>query len=168
MAIKIFHIVLLASVKYIVTLPYALLIGLEYSQALIAVLTGGIGGFLFFYYLSRHIIRAFNNSLPYLKKLIPDYIKNKFKKSGERKELKTTIKKFTKKNRRIIRLKNSYGFWGIIVATPLFLTIPLGAFLACKYYSHRKYLVLFMVLSIIGWAAVLSGLIHLFPNVFLD
>ena len=38
MAIKIIHVILLASVKYIFTLPYAMIIGLEYKQAIIAIL----------------------------------------------------------------------------------------------------------------------------------
>ena len=48
MIIKFAHVILLAAIKFIVTLPYALIIGMEYNQALLAVLTGGIGGFIFF------------------------------------------------------------------------------------------------------------------------
>ncbi|MBK6285707.1 MAG: hypothetical protein IPF54_26295 [Draconibacterium sp.] len=48
MIFKILHVILLASVKYFLTLPYALIIGLDFDQALISVLIGGIGGFLFF------------------------------------------------------------------------------------------------------------------------
>ena len=47
MAIKIFHVILLASVKYIITLPYAMVIGLKYEQAIFAVLTGGRRIFIF-------------------------------------------------------------------------------------------------------------------------
>lgn len=167
MALKIIHVIILASVKYIVTLPYALLIGLEYYQAIIAVLTGGIGGFLFFCYLSKYVVRAFNYVVIYLKKLVPKYLSERRNQNRKSNYIKKSIKKFTKKNRLIIRLKTSYGFWGIIIATPLFLTIPLGAFLACKYYSKRKYLVLYMIISIISWAAILSVLIQLFPDIFL-
>jgi hypothetical protein len=74
---------------------------------------------------------------------------------------------FTRKNRFLARFKKTYGFWGIIITTPLFLTIPLGAFLAGKYYRHRRHLVLYMMGSIVGWAIVLSGIVHLFPNIFL-
>jgi hypothetical protein len=74
---------------------------------------------------------------------------------------------FTRRNRFITRMKSNYGFWGVIIATPVILTIPIGAFLANKYYAQRRHTVLFMILSIIGWAGVLSGLVHLFPGVFL-
>ncbi|NCB07620.1 MAG: hypothetical protein EOM73_05605 [Bacteroidia bacterium] len=73
---------------------------------------------------------------------------------------------FTRKNRLLARFRTTYGFWGIIVSTPVFLTVPIGAFLANKYYSHRKNLVLYMILSFVGWGAVLTGIVHLFPKVF--
>jgi len=35
-----------------------------------------------------------------------------------------------------------------------------------KYYSKRKQTVPYMIMSIVGWAAVLSGIVHIFPKVF--
>lgn len=165
MVVKLLHIMLLASVKYIVTLPYAMIIGIEYKYAILAVLAGGIGGFLFFFYVSKPLDRGFKCIWPPLCRLVPSTLKIRFT-SYQQKKLKDK-KTFSKYNRFIVRMKSSYGFWGIILATPVILTIPIGAFLANKYYSHKKHIVLFMILSIIGWAAVLSGLIHLFPGIFL-
>lgn len=167
MVIKILHVILLASVKYFFTLPYALVIGLKYEQAIIAVLAGGIGGFLFFYYLSRPVVRAFYSVWPCICSIVPQVIKLRYREFCNQSKAVKKVKIFTRKSRFLARFRKTYGFWGIIIATPLFLTIPLGAFLAGKYYSHRRHLVLYMVISIIGWAAVLSGIIHLFPNVFL-
>ena len=166
MIIKILHIVLLASVKYILTLPYAMIIGLEYKYAILAVLGGGIGGFLFFFYLSQPVNRGLKRLRPQLCLMVPESIKRKYKMSCEKEKLKKKARLFSRKSRYIIRLKSSYGFWGIIIATPVFLTIPIGAFLANKYYARRKYIVTYMIMSIVGWAGVLSGLVHLFPKVF--
>ncbi|MEZ5103605.1 MAG: hypothetical protein R2757_03865 [Draconibacterium sp.] len=166
MVFKIGHVILLASVKYILTLPYAMIIGLEYKQAILSVLIGGIGGFLFFYYLSKPIARSFNNTLPYVCRFIPAYIKIRFKTYCVERFRNKPKKMFTRKSRFLAKFRSTYGFWGIIITTPLFLTIPVGAFLANKYYSKRKQTVPFMILSIIGWAAVLSGLVHIFPKVF--
>ncbi len=168
MAIKIIHVVLLASVKYFLTLPYAMIIGLDYKQAVIAVLIGGIGGFLFFYYFSRRAVRIYHRILPYIHTLIPVSSRSREKRSDPARidQDKKHKRIFTKRNRLIARLRYSYGFWGIIVTTPVLLTIPVGAFLANKYYSRRRFIVFYMILSIIGWAAILSGLVHLFPKVF--
>ena len=166
MVIKILHIVFLASVKYIVTLPYAMIIGLEYKHAILAVLGGGIGGFLFFFYLSKPVNRGFQQLRPHFCTFIPEGIKRKYKMACEKTFSTKKSKLFSKKNRYIVRLKNTYGFWGIIVATPVILTIPIGAFLANKYYGRRKHIVPYMIISIVGWAVVLSGFVHLFPKVF--
>ena len=166
MILKFLHVILLASVKYFVTLPYAMIIGLEYKQALLAVLIGGIGGFIFFYYLSKPVNKLFFLIWPVICKYSPPFFRAKYQHYCEQLQNRKNKKKFSRKNRFIARFRTTYGLWGIIITTPLFLTIPLGAFLANKYYSNRKYIVLYMILSIVGWAGILSGLIHIFPKVF--
>jgi hypothetical protein len=164
MILKMLHVILLASFKYILTIPYARLIGLNYEQGLIAVLIGGIGGFLAFYYLSGWIIKKFNRIKLFFCFFIPLSIRKRYqlyceKMSNQPKKL------FSRKNRFIVRIKKSYGLWGLIIATPVLLTIPLGAFLANKYYSGRKNIVVYMIISIVGWAVVLTTLIQIFPNI---
>jgi len=166
MMIKFLHIVILASVKYILTLPYAMIIGLEYKYAIFAVLAGGIGGFLFFFYLSKPVTRGMNWLHPRMCSLLPQRVKQRFRLLCQRNKPKKKARHFSRKNRFIVHLKSSYGFWGIIIATPVILTIPIGAFLANKYYGKRKHIVKYMIASIIGWAGVLSGIVHLFPKVF--
>lgn len=165
MFLKIIHVILLASVKYFVTLPYAMVIGLDYEQAIIAVLIGGIGGFLFFYYLSKPVIRGFDFLWPYFCQIVPPFFKSRYSTFCVRQK-KRNPKIFSRKSRLIAKIRTTYGFWGIIFATPFILTIPVGAFLVSKYYSHRKHIVLYMIISIVGWGAFLSGIVHLFPNVF--
>ena len=166
MVFKYLQVILLASVKYFLTLPYALIIGLDYKQAVIAVLVGGIGGFLFFYYLSKHFSRGMSYIWPYLCQIMPSFIKVRVNTFCARKMQNKPARRFTRKNRFIAKFRSNYGFWGVIVATPFLLTIPVGAFLANKYYSKRKQTVPYMIASIIGWAAVLSGIVHIFPKVF--
>ena len=166
MVIKILHVILLASVKFFFTLPYAMIIGLDYKQAIIAVLIGGIGGFLFFFYLSKPIIRGVDYLWPIVCSTFPPVLKRKYEAYCKRCDRKRSRKVFSKRSRLIAKIRTTYGLWGIVFATPFLLTIPVGAFLASKYYSRRKHIVLYMILSIVGWAAVLSGVVHLFPNVF--
>lgn len=166
MIFKILHVVLLASVKYFFTLPYAMIIGLEYQQAIIAVLVGGIGGFLFFYYLSKRVVVGFDYLKPRICRVMPQFIKVRGKKFCDWLTVNKTPKLFTRRSRFIAKIRSSYGFWGIIIATPFILTIPVGAFLANKYYSKRWQTVPYMILSIIGWGAFLSGVVHIFPRVF--
>jgi hypothetical protein len=55
--------------------------------------------------------------------------------------------------------------WGLIVTTPVLLSIPLGAFLARRYYSHQRRIVLYMMGSIMGWGILLSAFLRLFPGI---
>ncbi|HSO85795.1 MAG TPA: hypothetical protein VLQ91_04540 [Draconibacterium sp.] len=166
MVFKIAHVILLASVKYFFTLPYAMIIGLNYQQAVISLLIGGIGGFLFFYYMSKRVIVWFDYLKPRMCRYIPAFIKMRFQIVCETLMTKKSKKVFSRKSRFLAKVKTTYGFWGIIIATPFLLTIPVGAFLANRYYAKRPQTVPFMILSIISWAAVLSGIVHIFPKVF--
>jgi hypothetical protein len=166
MIFKFLHVVLLASLKYFVTLPYALLIGLEYHQAIIAVLTGGIGGFLFFYYLSRRFNKLLDLMRPGLKKVMPVWLKSWIKMIVLKVRGNNHNRLFSKKSRMIAKVKSTYGYWGIIIATPFILSIPLGAFLTSRYYAHKRHTVPFMILSIVSWTAFLSGIVLIFPKVF--
>jgi hypothetical protein len=166
MVFKIVHVILLASVKYFITLPYAMIIGLNYQQALISVLIGGIGGFLFFYYLSKHITVLFQKLKPKICHMVPSLIKTRYQIFCDKLTVQKPKKFFSKKSRFVVKVRTTYGFWGIIIATPFILTIPLGAFLANKYYAKRPQTVPYMILSIVSWAVVLSGIVHVFPKVF--
>ncbi len=148
-------------------MPYARLIGLNYTQALISVLIGGIGGFLFFYYLSGWFIKKVKIAEPFLCWFVPQFLKRRYAAFCEKQTKRRSIKKvFSKKNRFIARLKRSYGFWGIIFTTPVLLTIPLGAFLVKKYYSKRRHVISYMIISITAWAVILTTAIQIFPNLF--
>ena len=166
MVFKVVHVILLASIKYFLTLPYAMIIGLDYKHAIMALLIGGIGGFLFFYYLSKYISLGFDYLKPRICLILPDFVKQRIQLFCNQISIKKPIKLFSRKSRWIARLRSSYGFWGIIIATPFLLSIPVGAFLANKYYSKRRFTVVYMIMSIVGWAAVLSGVVHIFPRVF--
>ena len=81
--LKLVNVFLLASVKYFFSFPYALIIGLNFEQAIISVLVGGIAGFFFFYYLSGLLIRAWQQYQYILCKLVPQFVKMKYRKFCE-------------------------------------------------------------------------------------
>ena len=58
---KIIQVFLLATVKYVLTFPYALLIGLNFQQTLISVTLGGIAGFIFFLPFQRFCLAAISS-----------------------------------------------------------------------------------------------------------
>jgi hypothetical protein len=160
--IKLIHVFFLATVKYLLTFPYALLIGLDETQAIIAVTIGGISGFFFFYYLSAFLIRFLKRH----QKDVASFINKNFKIDLTRlfRKLKPDVPVSTKRKRLLVKLRNRYGFVGIIIATPVLLSIPLGAFLLNRYYSRKKHVFAYMVLSILSWSIVLSAIVIILPN----
>jgi hypothetical protein len=63
-------------------------------------------------------------------------------------------KKFTRTNRRIIKVKRSVGIYGVTWMFPLFLSVPLGVIITAKFYKHQKQtfplIVLFLVIDCIS------------------
>ena len=110
---------LLSSVKFAVaSLPIAASFG--YKQSLIILISGGLFGAFFFLYIWKEVFHFWKI-----------YI---IKKDSSEKR----IFKINKKKRRIIKIKNTYGYWGIIFLTPVILSIPVGAFLLMQYFKNMK------------------------------
>lgn len=162
--LKFVQVFLLATVKYVLTFPYAVLIGLNFEQTLISVTLGGIAGFFFFYHFSGFAIRRFHHIKTFLRKYLPASVRAKYRQLvGWRKEV-TGERVFSRRNRLIATFRAKFGLPGILILSPVVLSIPIGAFLLNKYYSKHKFVMPFMVLSILSWTAVFVAFALIFPN----
>lgn len=70
-------------------------------------------------------------------------------------------KKFTRMNKFMVRLKMSFGIYGITFLAPLFLSIPLGSIVCAKFYGHHKKTYPLMVLFMTAYSFVMCGIIYL-------
>lgn len=161
---KIIQVFLLATVKYVITFPFALLIGLNFVQTLIAVTLGGIAGFFFFYYLSGYAIKRLHHFKTFLRRHTPRPLRIKFRQLLNWRKKVTGERVFSKRNRLIVSFRSKFGLLGIVVLSPVILSIPLGAFLLNKYYSNHKMAKPYMVLSILSWTAVFVAFALIFPH----
>jgi uncharacterized oligopeptide transporter (OPT) family protein len=158
---KLLQILILSGVKFIFAPLISIGYGFNYFQTVIITTIGGILGFLFFFYLSRWIILQFNSLCPIV---FSYFTGNTIEKAriilncGETKKKKA----FSRKSRTIVTIRNKYGFLGIILLTPVLLSIPIGAFLAQKYYSKRSNVLVYLSLSIVLWSFVISSVFFLF------
>lgn len=112
---------------------------------------GGICGSIVFGFLSKEIIIGWEWVL---KKFFPNRKK----------------KVFTRMNRFIIWAKKYFGIMGIAILSPLILSIPLGTFLAVRFFKDRHKTVLYMSISSVLWTIVLyflyNGLYDKLKSVF--
>jgi hypothetical protein len=127
-------------------------LGFSYSQTLVFTAVGGVAGVWFFYHLSQIIIAAYHR---YYTHRLRAYLQSlsMFK---NRLSLHPTRKIFSRQSRRIAIIRSRYGLLGIIILTPVFLSIPLGTFLAITYYSKHQHLLAYLAASVVCWTFILT------------
>lgn len=124
------------SLSKIGTPTIILIYGSNYVMALLSSCIGAVLGTVVFTYLSAGILKWW------------DKLKERWFPS------KTPKKVFTKGNRRIINIKRRFGLVGIAVITPVLLSIPIGAFLAERFYKDKKKVILYLSVSGVVWCFV--------------
>ncbi len=73
-------------------------------------------------------------------------------------------RKFTARNRRVIRVWRKYGLNCVAFLTPLIFTPIGGTLLLTSFGSPRKKILLSMLASAVFWAVVFSTIIHIFGD----
>lgn len=143
--LKILSIFLLSSVKFgIGGVPAAVFANFPFFKAMLITISGGMTGVVVFTYLS-------------------DWVEHKLEKMFPRKNKK----KFTLTNKIIVYVKKYFGLVGIAIITPLILSIPLGVFIALRFYHHDKNKIIrYMLVSITAWAVIIYFVLNNFRNLF--
>ena len=145
--LKYFLILLVSSVKFAFAPAFAhFKYDLGFTEIVILTSIGGILGILFFAFLTKYIM-IFWNWFTDISSI--EEISDKF---SSHKEKKT----FTRKNRLIINAKSNYGLIGIALLTPIILSIPIGTFLALRYFPNTKTTLLYLIASTILWSNILT------------
>jgi len=131
-------VIISSSWKFAATFPVAVYaFKMSFVETIIYTNIGGLLGIVIFTFLSKGIIRLI------------EVIRSKNHRS--RKKPKHI---FTKRNRRLVTLKKKYGLPGIVLLTPVIISIPIGCFLVEKYYGKNKRNLLFLVLSHVVWSFI--------------
>jgi hypothetical protein len=125
--------VLFTSVKFLFAPLTIYALGYTFWQTIIISVFGGWLGVIVFYYSGSLIFNWLG----------------KFQR-------KKSPKKFTKRNRFVIWLKNGFGLNGIAFVLG-FGSIPIVCLLAAKYFRSDKRTIYYMMASVIAWSFVLTG-----------
>jgi len=157
--IKYLLILAISSVKFLFAPPLSFEFGFTFLQTWLVTTIGGVAGVVFFFYLSKGILALYFRYLarhfsPYYMKLrAVVWKRNQFPIPASR--------IFTFRNKSLVKIRRRYGLPGIVILTPILLSIPLGTFLALKYYSGQKNLLAYLLLSIVGWSLLMSSAISI-------
>ena len=135
--------ILSSAVKFAMTFPLAVMqFKFSFLETILWTNVGGILGIYFFAFLSGKIIAWWNRT-----------IRKKYFNNRDPREKKV----FTARNRRIVRIKQNYGLFGIAVTTPLLLSIPVGTFLVVRYYRTRKVKFTYLMASNLFWSVIYTA-----------
>ena len=153
---KILNVLILSTVKYFYTPFYAHMIGLDIWGTSITMIVGGVIGFLIYYHISKIVIVSSRHLKPMARVVLPLHITNQYRSYREkRQQRRKNKKKFTWRNRMLVKLGKNYGMYTIIIFTPILISLILGAFLLRRYYDDRREAVPLMIISIIVEGAIL-------------
>lgn len=137
--------ILFSAVKFAMTFPVVIMqFEFSFAETILWTNVGGIAGIYFFAFISEKLIA---------------WWKRIFRRSGRKimEDQQQTKKFFTKRNRRIVRIKQQYGLIGIAVTTPFLLSIPLGVFLVVRYYHSSKTKFLYLIGSNLIWSVIYTS-----------
>lgn len=136
---EILSVFLLSTVKFVFGgVPLALTYSFPFFESVTVTSLGGFTGSISFIYLSDKII-AYYHKLHQQKLLANPNHKRK--------------NPFTKKVRFIVGVKKKFGLTGIALLTPLILSIPVGCFIAVRYYKNKQKILIYMFSSVLIWSA---------------
>jgi hypothetical protein len=136
---------LFSSFKFAATFPLVILqFQFSFLETILWTNVGGVAGIYFFAYLSGKLIAWWNRNFRKPSRNTPE-------------KEKKTKKTFTKRNRRIVRIKKQYGLIGIALATPFLLSIPVGVFLVVRYYRSSRVKFFYLIASNVIWSFIYAA-----------
>lgn len=140
---------LFCSVKFAIGFPTAIVkFDMNFLESVLFGFASGTLGNLIFIYAGDLINRLIDKLIRFLRP-------NRVPKAK---------KVFTKKNRRFVYIKNKYGLPGLALITPVFISIPVGNFLATRFFHNKKKILLYMSASVLAWTLVISVIKFAFSN----
>ena len=146
--LEIFSVFLMSTVKFVFGgVPLALGLGFSFFQAVTVTSAGGFVGVTFFVATSDKLIAYFKKRKALAQLENPNLPRKKI---------------FTRTNKIIVTAKQKFGLLGISLLTPLLLSIPLGCFLAVRYFNNKQRILFYMFGSILFWSISISSFKLLF------
>jgi len=138
---EIFSVILTSSVKFFAGPILAKSLGFSYLNTVIVSSVGGVVGVFVFFNLGTRIVNFFPNFF---------------------KPIKKKKRVFTKKNKFFVNVIRNYGLFGLSIFTPVLISIPVGAFLAARFFQDQKNTaLLIMSISVVLWSVSISSFLFL-------
>lgn len=163
---KIPQVFFLAMIKYFYAPIYGVEIGMSFWENFFSLISGGVLAFLIYYHFSKIVLILSRRLDPIMRKILTEgWYKAYWRYRMNRRLKKRKRRKFTRVNKFMIKIRRNYGMWGIILLTPVLLSLPVGAFLLRKYYDDDSKAIPFAILSIIVEGFILCVVFSFLPRI---
>jgi ABC-type polysaccharide/polyol phosphate export permease len=153
------EVIFVGAVKFVLAFIPSEYHDFNFLQTMASTAAGGIAGVLFFYFLSGWLIRQYRKYNPMVRRYFGFYGVDKRYDEFPEEDKKVP---FYKKENVLTRFVRNFGFFWFIVLTPVLISIPIGAFLAKRYYANRRNTIVYLSISVVAWSLVLSTIFILF------
>ena len=131
--LKILAVISLSGVKFLFAIPLSIIkYDFNFLHTLIFSITGGVIGIFIFSFLSQNFFK---------------FLVEKRAAKKKKRSIKQVV---------MIKIASKYGLFGIAFLTPIFLSIPIGTFLALRFFPDKRRTIPMLVTSVVGWSLVLS------------
>ena len=131
----------MSCIKFFAAPLLAKTFGFTYLETIFVTSLGGVVGVFVFFNLGSRIVHFFPNFF---------------------KPLNPKRKIFTKKNKFYVNLIRNYGLFGIAIFSPVLISIPVGSFLAARFFENQKIVALVMMCSaVLIWSVSISTFLFL-------
>ena len=138
---EIISVFLMSGIKFFAAPLLAKTFGFTFLETIFVTSLGGFGGVLVFLNLGSRIVQFFPNFF---------------------KPINTKRKIFTKKNKFYVKLIRNYGLFGIAIFSPILISIPVGSFLAARFFENQKIIALAMMCAaVLIWSVSISTFLYL-------
>ncbi|MCS6980720.1 MAG: hypothetical protein NZM65_00825 [Flavobacteriales bacterium] len=146
-----FTALLACAVKFAIAYPTSILtFNFSFLEAVAFGVTGGGLGVFAFTYAGTFLVNSFNHLVKKLK--------------GPRPAPRRP--RFTPGRRRLVRIKQKYGLWGIAFLSPVLISIPIGCLVAVRYFHNRRRILFTMMASVLFWSVVMAAFRNAFISLF--
>lgn len=133
--IQALSVLLLSCVKFFLAIPLAVQYDFSFWQTFIFSCLGGVIGVIVFSKFRKVVLKIYYRIYPF------NFNANK------KKNLRKTI---------AIKTARKYGLFGIAFLTPVFLSIPIGTFIALHFFPNKKKTLPILFASVMGWSFLLT------------
>ena len=131
----------MSGIKFFAAPFLAKALGFTYLETIFVTTLGGVVGVFVFFNLGSRIVNFFPNFF---------------------KPINTKRKIFTKKNKFYVKLIRNYGLFGIAIFSPILISIPIGSFLAARFFENQKIIALaLMCAAVLIWSVSMSTFLFL-------